>query len=1163
MSPAPSPGVLAAAAGAAAPAAEFELLLFGAPRVLHRGSPLYFGSRKALTILALLALDGGATRERLAAWLWPQADASAARRNLRRDLFRLRELQLPLSEQADGHLALAPGWFVDVLAFREAVARADEARALALASASLFEGLDGVADAQVDHWLAEQRAAVLRLRDQARSALARARTEQGDDETALALWSQALDEDPCHEAALLPAMALLARRGDRAGALALYERTRQALREQLGVDAAAPVQALAQGLRSGEHAGGGVVLPVPGRDAGRSAPGGAGASEAASAAVALAPRLAARAPFVGRAALVRQVQEAWAAGRRVVLAGVPGVGKTRLACECAAAAGAWLRLSCRPLDAAEPFCTAVNAMRALRDAAPELELPAWVRRELAQLMPEFGAAPEHTGTVDQAARLRQAFGEGLSLLAAENFEALVLDDWHWCDADSRLLLDALGRGGGLRCIFTFRSGELPAAAERQLLDDIDRGAASRFEVQGLAADDTEALLRALLPASSPPAQGAALATRLHEATQGHPLHLLETLRHLDERQLLQAPGAALALPPTVRETVLARVRALGEAPRRLLEAASLLGGGFDPAWLDLAGGGLVEGGPSAVVAVLERAEAARLIAAEGGRYRFDHDLLRQCLADSLSPARRAWLHHRLAESLADRGAAPALVAIQFEQAGQGREAVPWRMRAGAEATRRHALAEAARHYAFALADQPEAAAAVQAQLELYQIHQRTGDRAAAAEAVAAAVAAAAGADAASAVEARLTCAEHWAATERGADALGLLESMAPDLAAAGAVAQARAQACAGVVHSRAGRFQQAQEHQRQAVALLESAPGGLQRLARLLLGQATHGLASAQPAAAEAAARRALTAFEASAEQGGAADALGLLAVARMHQGDRGPETVALLHRGREIARACGNVPAQRRALANLYKLAADAGALEEAATWLDEAFALAPGFETPAAELHFLQYRFHLHWMRAEHAEAEAATRRSLEVARQLDERRLRVLPITVLAEICISDGRLAEADELLQEAHAALAGTDLGPMHVELPRLRARWLLRAGQPEEADAAWRRIPAARLNLWEDCTVAALGAEIALAAGDAALARQRLAAVRMPEAPSPQARAILLAQEMAVARAAGEPGTALRDEAQALLGAGRLPRPSAQALSEALQRFTHGVATPR
>ncbi|MFY7948370.1 MAG: hypothetical protein ACOVRP_04065, partial [Gemmatimonas sp.] len=397
----------------------------------------------------------------------------------------------------------------------------------------------------------------------------------------------------------------------------------------------------------------------------------------------------------------------------------------------------------------------------------------------------------------------------------------------------------------------------------------------------------------------------------------------------------------------------------------------------------------------------------------------------------------------------------------------------------------------------------------------------------------------------------------------GADALGLLASMAGDLAASGAVAQARAQACAGMVHSRAGRYQQAHEHQRQAIALLEGAPGGVQRLGRLLLSHAYNGLYSAQPVAAEAAARRALAAFEASGDQGGAAEAHGVLAVTRIHQGDSGATTRELLLRGREIAAACGNVPAHRRALANLYKLAGDAGAIDEAQAWLDEAFALAPGFETPAAELNFLQYRFHLHWMRGEQAQAEAAVRRSLDVARKLEDLRLRLLPITVLIDLCIGDGRLSEAETLLHEAQTALAGTDLGPIHVELPRLRAKWLLHAGRLGEAEATWRQIPTARLNPWEDCTVAALGAEIALADGDVDLARQRMAAVRLPNTASPQARAIVLAQELAVAAAAGEPGVEPRAQAQALLAAGQLPAPSAQALREALQRLTHGVATPR
>lgn len=1144
MSAAPSSGLLATPP--AAVAADFELMLFGAPRVLHRGALLHFGSRKALTILAMLALDGSTTRERLAALLWPEADASAARRNLRRDLFRLRDLQLPLLEQADGHLALAEGWRIDVLAFRRALAAGDEAAALSMSAPTLFDGLDGVAGDEIDRWLSEQRAEPLRLRQQAQRSLAQARAEQGDTDTALALWTQSLEEDPCHEAALLPAMALLSQRGERAAALALFERTRQALQQRLDAEPAMAAQSLAVSLRQreGGDAPGATALSL---SAGRGRP--ADSLDAAAPADSeWKAALAARSPFVGRSALLAQVQQAWATGQRVVLSGVSGVGKTRLA-------GAWLRLSCRPLDAAEPFCSAVNALRALMHAAPGLVLPAWVRRELAQLMPEFGAAPEHTPNAAQGQRLREAFGEALRLLTGENFDAVVLDDWQWCDADSRALLELLGRSGELRCIVTYRSGELSPAALQALQLEIDNGSTLQVDVPGLAPDETLALVQAL----APPSSAQALAARLHEATQGHPLHVLETLRHLGERPRHRAAGELLPLPPSVRDTVLARVRAQGESSRRLLEAASLLGGDFEPGWLE----GLVEGGPGIVVEGLERAEAARLLDAHGTRYRFSHDLLRQCVAESLSPARRQWLHQRLAERLVEAEALPALVAIQYEQAGQHRQAVPWRLRAGAEAAQRHALAEATRHYGCALADRPDAADAVTAHLALHEVHVRAGDRRAAADAVAAAVAVAAGADAATRVQAQLACAEHWTTIERGADALALVASMAGDLAGADAVAQARALACVGAVHSRAGRYREAGEHQRQAIALLEQAPGGLQRLGRLLHAHTVNALYSADPVAAETIARRERAAFEVAGDQGGIAEALGLLAVARIHQGDGGPDTVALLQQAREIAMRCGNVPAQRMALANLVKLADDRGDFDAMQTLLDEAFELAPGFEAPAAEFNFLLYRFHLHWGRGELALCDAAIAQALTIARGLDDLRLRVLALQIQTELCLDSGRLEQADALLQQAERALANTDGAEFMSEPPRLRAKWLLKAGQPHAAEAVWAGIPAARLNPEDGFTVAITGSAIALALGDVALARKRLEAAPVSDGVPPRVQATVLAQQLAVARTAGESTAELQAQAQALLAAGVLHVPTAQELQAALQRLTHGVATPR
>ena len=67
--------------------AELDLALLGPPAVTRDGGPVSFDTRKATAVLALLAVHGHElSRERLAALLWPEADATRARASLRRTL---------------------------------------------------------------------------------------------------------------------------------------------------------------------------------------------------------------------------------------------------------------------------------------------------------------------------------------------------------------------------------------------------------------------------------------------------------------------------------------------------------------------------------------------------------------------------------------------------------------------------------------------------------------------------------------------------------------------------------------------------------------------------------------------------------------------------------------------------------------------------------------------------------------------------------------------------------------------------------------------------------------------------------------------------------------------------------------------------------------------
>src|SRR5271170_5273791 len=67
--------------------AELSLALLGPPVVLRDGRPVTFDTRKAIALLALLAVTGREhSREQLADLLWPEADSTKGRASLRRTL---------------------------------------------------------------------------------------------------------------------------------------------------------------------------------------------------------------------------------------------------------------------------------------------------------------------------------------------------------------------------------------------------------------------------------------------------------------------------------------------------------------------------------------------------------------------------------------------------------------------------------------------------------------------------------------------------------------------------------------------------------------------------------------------------------------------------------------------------------------------------------------------------------------------------------------------------------------------------------------------------------------------------------------------------------------------------------------------------------------------
>lgn len=689
--------------------AAFRIELFGAPRVLQRGVEVRLPIRKSLALLAYLAIEGRTTRAKLAALFWGDSGDEAARRNLRRELHRLREAGLAdVIAADDSSLALTDGVASDVAEF-DAASRTAPAVALALYRGPLLDGFEVDEAEGFENWLASRRESCAQRWAELAAAEAMRLAAHGDPRAALALHLRLIEADALQEAQFVAAMRLASQLGERSRALELYERCRATLQRELGLEPLPDTTTLAEQIRAAE----------------RLAPFAEPAVAAGFAALA--------APFVGRDDVLAALR---AAGSKVrLIVGEPGVGKSRLTDEFARDHPPQLLVAASELTRNAPLQAVTAALTgALTDERMRARLEgqdAARRRELARMIPSLDAAGidgGHDGPRDESgsdspaarkARLLEAVGAALRAIAPDGI--VVFEDLHWADALTLDLLEdfvhrrAHERADAPAIVITARAQELSEhSAAQALLLRLERAQLlQRFALAPLDGSATTELVQRLSGSGG----GTVFAQRLQHATHGNPFFLLETIRFLfasgelavDERgqwttryDEATSNYAELPVPPTIQQAVLERVARLGPAARRVLETAALAGDGFT----------LDEVQPATALSEwealdgLERAAAASLIAGAERRWRFGHDLVRVALDESLGAERRRLIHLRLAETLAAHHAAPGRVAWHYDGAGESAAAVPWHMEAALAATALFAHADALKHYSAALAATP-------------------------------------------------------------------------------------------------------------------------------------------------------------------------------------------------------------------------------------------------------------------------------------------------------------------------------------------------------------------------------------------------------------------------------------------------------------------------
>ncbi len=720
-----------------------SLFLLGTPRIEQDGKYVYVDTRKAIALFVFLAITRQPqSRERLAAFLWPESDLTHAHAALRRTLSELhtalggqglliRRETVELVEKAD--------IWVDVQAFRQYIAECrahshptgemcpDCLRLLSEAAVlyrdDFLSGFNLRDSAEFDDWQFFQADTLRRELAWVLEMLVNCTSNAGNYEAAIQHARRWLALDPLHEPAHRQLMLIYAYAGQRNAALRQYQDCVRILEQELSTAPLEETTRLYQAIKEER---------IPAR-----------LPRMTIQQVDLSPQVAFPVsapvkanpvyPLVGRSAEWLHLEQIYSEERRggtfVVLEGEAGVGKTRLAEEfmiSLRSQGSFV-ISARCYEgevnlAYGPF---IDALRGIIEAAGDWHwwdaVPAYWLSEAARLLPELAV---RVGNLPPAAPVdipgaQSRFFESISqvllaVCAGCKQSVLFLDDLHWADESSLDLLFYLVRrvhGRSLHILGTWRSENVPPDHRLRglLAEEVRSGAGYQIPLSRL---DPEAVAELVGKAvQGEKAYLEQVSQRLYRETEGLPFFIVEYLAGI-AGELVNLLPDEWSLPFSVRDLLRSRLKGASETARQVLQTSAVLGRSFDFEVLRQVSGRTQE----ETVAALEELIAKGLIQeAHPGEatlgdgsdlvYDFSHAKIRSWVYEETGLARRRALHVRAAEALslrarlAQKGQALAgQIAFHYKQAGRAKEAAEYYRLAGEYARDVYANADALVHF---------------------------------------------------------------------------------------------------------------------------------------------------------------------------------------------------------------------------------------------------------------------------------------------------------------------------------------------------------------------------------------------------------------------------------------------------------------------------------
>lgn len=508
-----------------------------------------------------------------------------------------------------------------------AVERWDAAAAAACMAATrlgetLLPGLDSM-------WIDHRRAELLRMRCRAHRIAAVANTRCARFDDAIRLAEAAAADDVFDEQNHRTLMDAHVAAGNRGAALRAYGRCRRILAEQLGVSPSGETERL--------------YLRILAQDM----------PDSAATTRRMLPTVADR-PFVGRARELAVITGAWdraqISGCQIVfIHGEAGIGKTRLALEAVHSLQVPNVLygccGAEQIIALEPFAEAIGRYTDRIGTAELAEVIKGFATELAAVVPSIAARLECPPgrRAGYGPSMFEAIGAVLARVAATSPTVLIIDDLHWADPSSLLVVRHILRmldHARMLVLIAYRDDCPPSAAFAHAIGEIHRlDGCHATRLLGLEAAE----IRELFDSTATRPHPSEFGDMLRERTGGNCFYLTQLLSAAVDDP---GPFDPCCVPDTLSEVVRHRVMTLTTPARRTLAMAAVIGVDVPRSLLEHA----VTRDGDGTEAIDELVERHLLLEVETGGWRFAHPIVRDVVYAQLSRSRRRRLHGAVASA---------------------------------------------------------------------------------------------------------------------------------------------------------------------------------------------------------------------------------------------------------------------------------------------------------------------------------------------------------------------------------------------------------------------------------------------------------------------------------------------------------------------------------